>query len=470
MREFLRSILDTQQEEGFEKYLEKKKERGEVQAQHILKRYCYLYVKKLNKLIKDKIKEFREEFNKLSDYQKERYISLTVENEHAKAMCYILDEMDEDEAIKTFKELFDHYEKFASDTLYTAADRKLPLWRTLLNNLDTQQKKVCKKYSEKKNTKGAKKILKHLSQNNKSSKEMPNNVIVEELNELVSGSQKDKFQEKFKKLPRELKDHYYNKTVESKNVKTMSYILETKGYKILSNLLHNNNKEFTFDALYRVSLKSTVSKTLLTQLDIQQKEGFRKYLEEKIKKGIIGAKSILEHYFYPSDKNSKVNKDFEKLNKLANASKTTKHKEEFTKEFNMLNNNDQMKYIDLTVANQRVTAMFYILNASAESFISVFQSDKEFACNVLNAVADNSSTLFTELLGKLDSQQNKDYVEYLHEKFTKGILKNRRALKYYLNNKSNLEEPLEKEEALPQPKGTLLAVILSWTLVYLAHR
>lgn len=103
-------------------------------------------VKTLNELACHcSISKFRGAFNTLDDDNKQHYISTITLTQHATAMVRILNAM-ENQVVSTFRGLLKKNQDFAFSVLRTTSNRKLDLFKTLFNELNSQQKEEYAKY------------------------------------------------------------------------------------------------------------------------------------------------------------------------------------------------------------------------------------------------------------------------------------------------------------------------------------
>ncbi|MFP3032034.1 MAG: hypothetical protein ACEY3M_13215 [Wolbachia sp.] len=124
-------------------------------------------IQKLNDSANRKrINKFRGAFNKLSHYDKEYYYQTAMEKLHIPAMRSILSTMEENEAIITFNDLLEENKDLAFNTL-DSIRFKPDLFRTLSNELDSQQKEDYKVYLETKVTARVRFIPRNFYSNNK---------------------------------------------------------------------------------------------------------------------------------------------------------------------------------------------------------------------------------------------------------------------------------------------------------------
>lgn len=110
---------------------------------------------------------FKTLFGQLNQY-KEEYIKHVIEKQKSScAMFSILNAMEEQEAVSTFHDLLEKNQGFAFSVLRNISGRKLALFKTLSNELDSQQKEDYNVHLETKVTAGTRFIPRNFYSNNK---------------------------------------------------------------------------------------------------------------------------------------------------------------------------------------------------------------------------------------------------------------------------------------------------------------
>ncbi|WP_264705600.1 hypothetical protein [Wolbachia endosymbiont (group A) of Gymnosoma rotundatum] len=149
------------------------------------------------------INKFRETFNSLSNDHKQCYLNITTLNGHAMAMSFILVVVAKDQAVSIFRDLLEKNQDFAFSVLRNISTHKLALFKTLSNELDSQQKEDYKVYLETKVTARVRFIPRNFYSNNKegSSKLRTENSNTDSLgNESLAQKRKRSFQDEFSTL------------------------------------------------------------------------------------------------------------------------------------------------------------------------------------------------------------------------------------------------------------------------------
>ncbi|WFW29660.1 MAG: hypothetical protein LJI21_02730 [Wolbachia endosymbiont of Menacanthus eurysternus] len=154
-------------------------------------------VRDLNRLVhRGQINKFREVFYELGYHYKQHYLRTTIMKCNAKAMYCILSSIKRDEALSVLYDLFRERNGFAFNTLDVIASQSTFLFRTLFNQLNSQQKEDYKKYLKIKSTVGAKHILERFY-----SKSNASNAFEAESSSVVRHSNTDSRQLRQRKKP-----------------------------------------------------------------------------------------------------------------------------------------------------------------------------------------------------------------------------------------------------------------------------
>ncbi|WP_264703860.1 hypothetical protein [Wolbachia endosymbiont (group A) of Volucella inflata] len=110
---------------------------------------------------------FKALFGRLNQY-KEEYIKHVIEKQKSPSAIFsILNAMEEQEAVSTFHDLLEKNQGFAFSVLRNISGHKLALFKTLSNELDSQQKEDYKVYLETKVTARVRFIPRNFYSNNK---------------------------------------------------------------------------------------------------------------------------------------------------------------------------------------------------------------------------------------------------------------------------------------------------------------
>lgn len=146
---------------------------------------------------------FKALFGRLNQYKEEHIKHVIEKQKSLSAIFSILNAMEEQEAVSTFHDLLERNQDFAFSVLRKISTHKLALFKTLSNELDSQQKEDYKVYLETKVTARVRFIPRNFYSNNKegSSKLRTENSNTDSLgNESLAQKRKRSFQDKFSTL------------------------------------------------------------------------------------------------------------------------------------------------------------------------------------------------------------------------------------------------------------------------------